>query len=82
VRRHENVERRIAHAFWLQAPGRGEICPVDLPEPGPADVVVRTREGEIDPKGSRDVCPIGVDVHERDAHADRPATRPAPDRGR
>jgi threonine dehydrogenase-like Zn-dependent dehydrogenase len=42
VLRHENVDRRIAHAFWLQAPGRGEICPVDLPEPGPADVVVRT----------------------------------------
>jgi threonine dehydrogenase-like Zn-dependent dehydrogenase len=42
VLRHENVDRRIAHAFWLRAPGRGEICPVDLPEPGPADVVVRT----------------------------------------
>jgi threonine dehydrogenase-like Zn-dependent dehydrogenase len=42
VRSHEDVDRRIAHAFWLQAPGRGEICPVDLPEPGPADVVVRT----------------------------------------
>ena len=31
-----------AHAFWLRAPGHGEIRPVPLPEPGPADVVVRT----------------------------------------
>jgi threonine dehydrogenase-like Zn-dependent dehydrogenase len=32
----------IAHAFWLRAPGCGEIRPVGLPEPGPDDVVVRT----------------------------------------
>ena len=31
-----------AHAFWLRAPGAGEIRPVDLGEPGPDDVVVRT----------------------------------------
>jgi NADPH:quinone reductase-like Zn-dependent oxidoreductase len=31
-----------AHAFWLRAPGRGEIRPVALPEPGGGDVVVRT----------------------------------------
>jgi threonine dehydrogenase-like Zn-dependent dehydrogenase len=31
-----------AHAFWLRSPGRGEIRPVTLPEPGPDDVVVRT----------------------------------------
>src|SRR5262249_45144312 len=36
------LDRRIAHAFWLRAPGRGEIRPVGLPEPGPDDVVVRT----------------------------------------
>ena len=30
------------HAFWLRAPGCGEIRPVTLPEPGPDDVVVRT----------------------------------------
>src|SRR3954470_7688819 len=30
-----------AHAFWLRAPGRGEIRPVSLPEPGRDDVVVR-----------------------------------------
>ncbi len=31
-----------ARAFWLRAPGRGEIRPVTLPEPGRDDVVVRT----------------------------------------
>jgi threonine dehydrogenase-like Zn-dependent dehydrogenase len=31
-----------AHAFWLRAPGQGEIRPVVLPEPGPDDVLVRT----------------------------------------
>jgi hypothetical protein len=30
-----------AHAFWLRAPGRGEIRPVTLPERGPEDVLVR-----------------------------------------
>src|SRR6186997_2498391 len=32
----------VAHAFWLRAPGCGEIRPVTLPEPGRDDVVVRT----------------------------------------
>ncbi len=31
-----------AHAFWLRSPGRGEIRPVVLPEPGSGDVMVRT----------------------------------------
>src|SRR4051812_49109138 len=31
-----------ARAFWLVAPGRGEIRNVSLPDPGPDDVVVRT----------------------------------------
>src|SRR3954447_13819169 len=31
-----------AHAFWLRAPGHGEILPVRLPQPGRGDVVVRT----------------------------------------
>jgi threonine dehydrogenase-like Zn-dependent dehydrogenase len=31
-----------AHAFWLRAPGCGEIRPVTLPEPRDDDVVVRT----------------------------------------
>ena len=34
--------REIAHAFWLRAPGEGEIRPVPLPQPGRDDVVVRT----------------------------------------
>jgi threonine dehydrogenase-like Zn-dependent dehydrogenase len=31
-----------AQAFWLRAPGHGEIRPVMLPEPGREDVMVRT----------------------------------------
>ena len=30
-----------AQAYWLSAPGRGEIRPVTLPAPGQGDVVVR-----------------------------------------
>lgn len=33
---------RTAHAFWLRAPGEGEIRPASLPATGPDDVVVRT----------------------------------------
>lgn len=29
-------------AFWVRAPGEGELRPVELPDPGPGDVVVRT----------------------------------------
>jgi threonine dehydrogenase-like Zn-dependent dehydrogenase len=32
----------LAAAFWVTEPGRGEIRPVTLPEPGPDDVLVRT----------------------------------------
>jgi threonine dehydrogenase-like Zn-dependent dehydrogenase len=35
-------DQGTAHAFWLRAPGCGEIRVVGLPEPGPDDVVVRT----------------------------------------
>jgi threonine dehydrogenase-like Zn-dependent dehydrogenase len=35
-------DRGIAHAFWLRAPGCGEIRPVALPVPGRGDVLVRT----------------------------------------
>ncbi|MFR9779771.1 dehydrogenase [Micromonospora sp. MS34] len=34
---------RDARAFWLRAPGEGELRPVDLPPPGPDEVLVRTR---------------------------------------
>ncbi|GAA4786661.1 dehydrogenase [Streptomyces ziwulingensis] len=33
---------RTAAAFWLDRPGRGVIRPVELPEPGPDEVLVRT----------------------------------------
>src|SRR3954464_12710897 len=36
-----------AHAFWLRAPGCGEIRPVSLPEPGRDDVLVRTLRSGI-----------------------------------
>ena len=41
------VDDGIAHAFWLRAPGCGEIRPVGLREPGPEDVVVRTMRSGV-----------------------------------
>jgi threonine dehydrogenase-like Zn-dependent dehydrogenase len=41
------LEHRSARAFWLRAPGRGEIRPVGLPEPGPDDVLVRTMRSGV-----------------------------------
>src|SRR6476646_9225084 len=43
-RRHPPMvdDHETAHAFWLRAPGHGEIRPVTLPEPGRGDVTVRT----------------------------------------
>jgi threonine dehydrogenase-like Zn-dependent dehydrogenase len=41
------VDVGIAHAFWLRAPGCGEIRPVGLREPGPDDVVVRTMRSGV-----------------------------------
>src|SRR6478735_4368945 len=35
-------DHETAHAFWLRAPGHGEIRPVTLPSPGRDDVMVRT----------------------------------------
>jgi threonine dehydrogenase-like Zn-dependent dehydrogenase len=34
---------REARAFWLRSPGEAEIRPVTLPDPGPDEVLVRTR---------------------------------------
>jgi threonine dehydrogenase-like Zn-dependent dehydrogenase len=42
MRESEQHTGRPARAFWLREPGRGEIRPVELPEPGPGDVLVRT----------------------------------------
>jgi NADPH:quinone reductase-like Zn-dependent oxidoreductase len=36
-----------AQAFWLSAPGRGEIRPAALPRPGRGDVVVRTLRSAV-----------------------------------
>ena len=36
------MTRPVEHAYWLCAPGAGEIRPVELREPGPDDVLVRT----------------------------------------
>jgi threonine dehydrogenase-like Zn-dependent dehydrogenase len=36
-----------AEAFWLRAPGVGEIRPVALPEPGPGQVTVRTSRSGV-----------------------------------
>jgi NADPH:quinone reductase-like Zn-dependent oxidoreductase len=36
-----------AQAFWLRAPGHGEIRPASLPEPGGGDVVVRTLRSAV-----------------------------------
>ena len=33
---------RVARAFWLNAPGEGEIRTVELPRPGTDEVLVRT----------------------------------------
>jgi 2-desacetyl-2-hydroxyethyl bacteriochlorophyllide A dehydrogenase len=32
-----------ARAFWLRSPGEGEIRPAALPDPGPDEILVRTR---------------------------------------
>ncbi len=50
ARQHEAAvafDHGTARAFWLRAPGCGEIRPVRLPEPGRDDVVVRTVRSAI-----------------------------------
>ena len=41
--------RDDAHASGSSAPGRGEIRPVSLPEPGPTTWSVRTLRSVVDP---------------------------------
>ena len=41
------LEHGMARAFWLRAPGCGEIRPVGLVEPGPDDVLVRTMRSGV-----------------------------------
>jgi threonine dehydrogenase-like Zn-dependent dehydrogenase len=38
---------RDVRAFWVREPGVGEIRPATLPDPGPGDVLVRTRYSGI-----------------------------------
>jgi threonine dehydrogenase-like Zn-dependent dehydrogenase len=59
-------DRTAALAFWLQAPGSGEIRPVRLPEPGPGDVVVRTVRSGISRGTETLVFRGGVPASERD----------------
>ena len=65
LRTHEDVDRRVARAFWLRAPGCGEIRAVELPEPGPADVVVRTVRSGISRGTEMLVFRGGVPVDQR-----------------
>ena len=36
-----------AFAYWLEEPGRGEIRPVQVPEPGPGEILVRTLRSAV-----------------------------------
>jgi threonine dehydrogenase-like Zn-dependent dehydrogenase len=49
-----------AHAFWLSAPGLGEIRPVTLPEPGSGDVVVRALRSGVS-RGTETLAFRGVE---------------------
>ena len=40
---HQDVSDSTARAFWVAAPGHGEIRAVPIGAPGPGDVLVRTR---------------------------------------
>jgi len=59
------LDRGIAHAFWVRAPGRGEIRPAGLPEPGPGDVLVRTVRSAISRGTEALVFRGGVPLSER-----------------
>jgi len=59
------LDDRVAHAFWLRAPGCGEIRPVELPERGPDDVVVRTVRSAVSRGTETLVFRGGVPADER-----------------
>lgn len=54
-------------AFWLRAPGVGEIREVTLPAPGPGDVVVRTRYSGVSRGTETLVFRGGVPASQADA---------------
>jgi 2-desacetyl-2-hydroxyethyl bacteriochlorophyllide A dehydrogenase len=43
----EPASAREARAFWLRSPGQGEIRRAPLPDPGPGEILVRTRYSAI-----------------------------------
>lgn len=57
---------RTARAFWLAAPGHGEIREVTLPDPGPGDVVVRTLYSGVSRGTETLVFRGGVPVNQHD----------------
>jgi NADPH:quinone reductase-like Zn-dependent oxidoreductase len=56
-----------AHAFWVSAPGRGEIRPVVLAEPGPGEVLVRAVRSGVSRGTETIVFRGGVPVDQHDA---------------
>ncbi|MFV2100932.1 zinc-dependent alcohol dehydrogenase [Micromonospora sp. LOL_024] len=58
---------RIAHAFWLRAPGEGEIRPLTLTEPGAGEVLVRSRYSGISRGTETLVFAGGVPVSQYDS---------------
>ncbi|MCZ2836988.1 zinc-dependent alcohol dehydrogenase [Modestobacter sp. VKM Ac-2985] len=56
-----------ARAFWLRAPGHGELRPVTLPEAGPADVLVRALHSGVSRGTEALVFRGGVPVDQRAA---------------
>jgi hypothetical protein len=56
-----------AHAFWLRAPGCGEIRPVTVPAPGRDEVMVRTLHSGVSRGTETLVFRGGVPADQRDA---------------
>jgi len=55
-----------ARALWVTGPGRAEVRPVDLPVPGPGDVVVRTVASGVSSGTERLVLRGGVPADQHD----------------
>ncbi|HEX3649915.1 MAG TPA: dehydrogenase, partial [Pseudonocardiaceae bacterium] len=56
----------MARAFWICSPRHGEIRDVELPEPGPDDVVVRTLHSGVSRGTETLVFRGGVPVSQHD----------------
>jgi threonine dehydrogenase-like Zn-dependent dehydrogenase len=55
------------HSFWLSAPGRGEIRPVEVSQPAPGEVLVRTRFSGVSRGTELLVFRGGVPANQREA---------------